>query len=234
MTEPQQPSGAGWPAEMTVPDASREANRDGARAGTEPRADTANEGTADAAEAIDAADGPDGHDSSAGPRTDEHAVQPDLASLERSAVAIQASAYAPYSRFQVGAAVFGEGREFLGVNVENASFGLTICAERNAVAHAVTSGVQRLTAVAVCTSVSPPSSPCGSCRQVLAELAEDLRTFRVVAVNPQGERREWTLDQLLPDSFTRAELPGSVGAAKPAAGPTSPTVSTDSVGPGGK
>jgi len=234
VSEPQQPAGAGWPAEMTVPDASRDANRDGARTDAEPRADTANEATADAAEAIDAADahdahdGHDGHDASAGPRTDEHAVQPDLAALERAAVAIQASAYAPYSRFQVGAAVFGEGREFLGVNVENASFGLTICAERNAIAHAVCSGVQRLTAVAVCTSVSPPSSPCGSCRQVLAELAEDLRTFRVVAVNPQGERREWTLDQLLPDSFTRAELPGAVGATGTAA------VSTDSVRPGGK
>jgi cytidine deaminase len=209
VSEPQQPSGAGWPVEVTVPDGSREV-----RAESEPRADTANEATAEAeaageaaGELIDAS-----ADASSGPRTDEHAVQPDLAALERAALAIQPSAYAPYSRFQVGAAVFGEGREFLGVNVENASFGLTICAERNAVAHAVTSGVQRLSAVAVCTSASPPSSPCGSCRQVLAELADDLRTFRVVAVNPQGERREWTLDQLLPDSFTRAELPGPVGA----------------------
>jgi cytidine deaminase len=199
--------------ETTVPDA-RDASRDSDRADSEPRADTANEATAEAeaageaaGESIDAS-----VDASSGPRTDEHAVQPDLAALERSALAIQPSAYAPYSRFQVGAAVFGEGREFLGVNVENASFGLTICAERNAVAHAVASGVQRLTAVAVCTSASPPSSPCGSCRQVLAELADDLQTFRVVAVNPQGERREWTLDQLLPDSFTRAELPGPIGA----------------------
>jgi cytidine deaminase len=222
MSEPQQPTGAGWPVETTVPDA-RDASRDSDRADSEPRADTANEATAEAeaageaaGESIDAS-----VDASSGPRTDEHAVQPDLAALERAAVAVQPSAYAPYSRFQVGAAVFGEGREFLGVNVENASFGLTICAERNAVAHAVTSGVQRLTAVAVCTSVSPPSSPCGSCRQVLAELADDPRTFRVVAVNPLGERREWTLDQLLPDSFTRAELPGS-------------GEQTGSVGPGGE
>ena len=134
----------------------------------------------------------------------------DLAALERAAIAAAPRAYAPYSRFHVGAAVWGEGQQFLGVNVENASFGLTICAERNAVAHAVASGVQRLTAVAVCTSVSPPSSPCGSCRQVLAELAEDPRTFRVIAVNPQGERREWTLEQLLPDCFTKAELPGRI------------------------
>jgi cytidine deaminase len=132
----------------------------------------------------------------------------DLATLERTAVAVQARAYAPYSRFQVGAAVWGDGQSFLGVNVENASFGLTICAERNAVAAAVTTGVTRLSAVAVCTSASPPSSPCGSCRQVLAELADDPRTFRVIAINPDGERREWTLDQLLPDSFSSAELPG--------------------------
>jgi cytidine deaminase len=132
----------------------------------------------------------------------------DLASLERAAVAVQPRAHAPYSHFAVGAAVWGEGQQFLGVNVENASFGLTICAERNAVAAAVAGGVTRLAAVAVCTSASPPSSPCGSCRQVLAELAEDLRSFRVIAINPDGERREWTLEQLLPDSFTSAELPG--------------------------
>lgn len=208
MSEPVPPSGAGWPLETTVPDASRDGTRESGRAESEPRADTANEATHEATH-----EAAEGLDASSGPRTDEHAVQPDLAALERAAVAIQPSAYAPYSRFQVGAAVFGEGREFLGVNVENASFGLTICAERNAVAHAVTSGVQRLTAVAVCTQASPPSSPCGSCRQVLAELADDPRTFRVVAVNPQGERREWTLDQLLPDSFTRAELPGPVATA---------------------
>ena len=74
-------------------------------------------------------------------------------------------------------------------------------------AQAVTAGVRRLSAIVVCTSASPPSSPCGSCRQVLAELAEDPRTFRVIAVNPEGERREWTLDQLLPDCFNRSELP---------------------------
>ncbi len=132
-----------------------------------------------------------------------------LPSLEQAAADVRPRAHAPYSRFQVGAAVWGEGQMFLGVNVENASFGLTICAERAAVTAAVTAGVTRLDAVAVCTGVSPPSSPCGACRQVLRELAGDPRTFRVVAMNDRGERREWTLAELLPDSFSGAELPPS-------------------------
>ncbi len=225
MSEREVPSGggAGWPVETTVPDVARPLE---ATAETErPRLDTDREGgerastdvgdvpavpevadVADGGDVADVADG--GEDASSGPRTDRHAVQPDLAALERGAVLAATHAYAPYSHFPVGAVVFGEGREFSGVNVENASFGLTICAERNAVAHAVASGVTKLSAVAVCTESPVPSSPCGSCRQVLAEFADDPRTFRVVAVNPRGERREWTLDQLLPDSFTRAELPG--------------------------
>lgn len=218
MSEREAPSGggAGWPVETTVPDVARPRE---ATAETErPRLDTDREGGERASTdvggvgdvggvpEVDVAEG--GEDAASGPRTDRHAVQPDLAALERGAVAAAAHAYAPYSHFPVGAVVFGEGREFAGVNVENASFGLTICAERNAVAHAVASGVTKLSAVAVCTESPVPSSPCGSCRQVLAEFADDPRTFRVVAVNPRGERREWTLDQLLPDSFTRAELPG--------------------------
>ncbi len=188
MSEPTERGRPAWPSERTMPDTP---------------ADLADAAT-QIAEAV-----------TSGPRTlEQPAVAPeppserDLAALERAAVAVQPRAYAPYSRFQVGAALWGEGQQFLGVNVENASFGLTICAERNAVAQAVTAGVRQLSAVAVCTAASPPSSPCGSCRQVLAELAEDPRTFRVIAVNPEGERREWTLEQLLPDYFTRSELPG--------------------------
>lgn len=231
MSERDAPSagGTGWPVETTVPDGARpsdgapEAAPEGAAEATAQvklpgRPDTDDEDGAqedggqerastDVGAVADAA-GDAGEDPSSGPRTDRHAVQPDVAALERGAIAAAAAAYAPYSHFPVGAVVFGEGREFAGVNVENASFGLTICAERNAVAHAVASGVLKLSAVAVCTESPVPSSPCGSCRQVLAEFADDPRTFRVIAVNPRGERREWTLDQLLPDSFTRAELPG--------------------------
>lgn len=131
----------------------------------------------------------------------------DWAALEAAAIAVRQRAHAPYSRFLVGAALFGGGRIFSGANVENASFGLTICAERAAVVSAVAHGVTRLEGVVVCTDASPPSSPCGACRQVLREFASDPAAFRVVATNLHGERREWTLAELLPDSFSGAELP---------------------------
>jgi cytidine deaminase len=142
---------------------------------------------------------------------------PELESLLRAATAAQQRAYAPYSRFRVGAAVWGEGQLFIGANVENSSYGLTICAERAAVSHAVAAGVRQLTAVAVCTDASPPSSPCGACRQVLREFAVEPRTFRVIAIHHDGARREWTLEELLPDSFSGAELLDTTGrtAARP-------------------
>ncbi len=225
MNDRTQPGAPAWPAEPTVPDAKADPRLDTraetrAETAADTRTDTrtharggmAAEIAADLAEAATQL----AEVVTPGSRTAEAAALPrpriterDLAGLERAAVAVQPRAHAPYSHFHVGAAVWGEGQSFLGVNVENASFGLTICAERNAVAAAVSGGVGKLAAVAVCTSASPPSSPCGSCRQVLAEFAEDLRTFRVIAVNPDGERREWTLEQLLPDSFSGAELPGT-------------------------
>jgi cytidine deaminase len=125
--------------------------------------------------------------------------------LVRAAEAARARAYAPYSRYQVGAAVRGDnGKIYTGANVENASYGLALCAERNAVAAAVLDGVRRLTAVAVITSTSPPAAPCGMCRQTLAEFARDLP---VVLVNDRGERRETTLETLLPLGFRREDLP---------------------------
>jgi cytidine deaminase len=127
--------------------------------------------------------------------------------LVECAVRVRGHAYAPYSKFAVGAAVRMDGQVFEGVNVENASYPMCVCAERNAIAAAVSAGARRLSAVAVCTQSSPPSSPCGGCRQVLVEFAEDPAAVRVIAVNPQGERREWTLAQLLPDNFHARELP---------------------------
>jgi cytidine deaminase len=129
-------------------------------------------------------------------------------SLEDRARAAQQRAYAPYSKFRVGAAVqMNGGKIFEGVNVENASYPLSVCAERNAIAAAVMGGALELEAVAVCTDASPPSAPCGGCRQVLREFTDDPTKVTITAVNNQGERRSWTLDQLLPDSFTGAELP---------------------------
>jgi len=132
---------------------------------------------------------------------------PDLAELEERARDARTHAYAPYSKFRVGAAVLVDGRVFTGVNVENASYPVSVCAERNAIAAAVAAGARSLEAVAVCTDASPPSSPCGACRQVLAEFATQLEQVAVVAINPAGERRSWTLAELLPDAFRAGELP---------------------------
>jgi cytidine deaminase len=123
--------------------------------------------------------------------------------LVECARAAQQRAYAPYSRFPVGAAVLAEdGRVFLGCNVVNSSFGLTVCAERNAVAAAVVAGA-RPVAVAV---VADPSDivPCGACRQVLAEFAPAMPVLLASAATP-GHRR-LLLSELLPAAFTfRAE-----------------------------
>jgi len=129
------------------------------------------------------------------------------AELEKRAIAVHGAAYAPYSEFRVGACVQMNGKLFDGVNVENASYGLGICAERSAVFSAVIAGAHELAAVMVCTDASPPSSPCGACRQVLYEFARDPAAVVVTSINPAGERRSWTLAELLPDGFSGRELP---------------------------
>jgi cytidine deaminase len=131
--------------------------------------------------------------------------------LIRRARAIAGRAHAPYSRFPVGAAIQMDGQIFEGANVENASYGLSICAERTAVFAGVVAGARRLEAVAVCTNASPPSSPCGACRQVLMEFAPDPAAVVVTAINPAGEQRSWTLAELLPAGFTASELPEPPG-----------------------
>lgn len=131
----------------------------------------------------------------------------DDAALEQAARDAQRRAYAPYSKFRVGAAVRMAGEVFEGANVENASYGLAMCAERTAVFAAVLAGARQLEAVAVCTDASPPSSPCGACRQVLLEFAPDPTAVTVTAISPSGERRTWTLAELIPDGFSGKELP---------------------------
>jgi cytidine deaminase len=93
----------------------------------------------------------------------------------------------------------------VGCNVENASFGLTVCAERNAVAAAVAAGSSRFRGLVVVTDTSPPAAPCGACRQVLAEFGD----FPVVLVNPAGERRSTSVSELQPRPFLGDSLPGS-------------------------
>lgn len=129
---------------------------------------------------------------------------PDLVALATEA---QKAAYAPYSKFHVGAALRVSGQSYSGANVENASYGLSMCAERTAMFSAVRAGSQSLEEVVVITDASPPSSPCGACRQVLFEFANDANAVVVTAINPKGEQRSWTLAQLLPDGFKGDELP---------------------------
>lgn len=108
------------------------------------------------------------------------------------------NAYSPYSNFQVGAALLAEdGRVFTGCNVENISYGLTNCAERVAIGAAVAAGVRKFLAVAVVADTTVPISPCGACRQVLAEFAVP----SVLLVN-RTERVEFRLEELLPRAST--------------------------------
>lgn len=113
-------------------------------------------------------------------------------------------AYAPYSRFHVGAAVLADdGRIFTGANVENASYGLCSCAERNAIFAAVHAGTTRIVAVAIHTPTAAPVAPCGACRQVIFEFGPDAR---VVSCCDGDATRRWSVDQLLPDAFGPASL----------------------------
>lgn len=127
--------------------------------------------------------------------------------LVGKAIEAQRTAYAPYSKFRVGAALRVSGQVFTGANVENASYGLSMCAERTAIFAAVNHGAHELEEVVVSTDASPPSSPCGACRQVLLEFSSDPASVTVTSVNPAGEHRSWTLAQLIPDGFNGRELP---------------------------
>jgi cytidine deaminase len=123
--------------------------------------------------------------------------------LVTAARAAQRQAYAPYSHFQVGAALEAEdGRVFVGCNVENASYGLTICAERAAVCAAVAAGARRFRRAVVVSESDPPAAPCGACRQVLAEFGPALR---IDGVGPKGTV-SWTMAELLPAAFSKEQL----------------------------
>ena len=109
------------------------------------------------------------------------------------------SAHAPYSNFKVGAAVLGaSGKVYSGCNVENASYGLSICAERVAIFKAVSEGEQEIQAIAIANSTGKPAFPCGACRQVMAEFAAD--EMYIHLVSDEGVEKH-TLAELLPNAF---------------------------------
>jgi cytidine deaminase len=122
--------------------------------------------------------------------------------LVDQAVEARKKAYAPYSRFKVGAALLGKsGKIYLGCNIENASYGLTCCAERTAIFKAISEGEQDFEAIAVATSNGV--APCGACRQVLSEFAPDLIVY---TANLQGRIKTTSIRILLPNAFTPDDL----------------------------
>ena len=119
--------------------------------------------------------------------------------LIEAALAAREYAHAPFSRFKVGAAIAtGDGRIFTGCNIENVTYGLTICAERVAVFKAVSDGVRDLRRIAVATDCDTPAPPCGACRQILWEFCGDAE---IVLVNLQGKTESLRLSELFPRPF---------------------------------
>lgn len=132
-----------------------------------------------------------------------HDLAPDPQLLAGARAAFR-QAYAPYSKFRVGAALrTPAGRVFFGANVENSSYGLTRCAEQSAVQAMVSAGEREFTDIVVYSHASPPASPCGACRQILFEFAPDAR---IVCVNAEGETISGLVRDFLPHGF-RLEVP---------------------------
>jgi cytidine deaminase len=123
----------------------------------------------------------------------------DLARLKQLAQDVSGDAYCPYSGFRVGAVVVTDsGEEFAGCNVENASYGLSICAERNAVFQMIAKGRQRIKWIVIYTPTEQPAAPCGACRQVINEFGP---LARVVSLCDGNQRIDASINDLLPDSF---------------------------------
>ena len=128
----------------------------------------------------------------------------DWDALVAAATEVRKKAWAPFSNFRVGAALqAADGAVYVGCNVENRTFGLTICAERNAVTTAVADGRRKFVAVAVVTDASPPAPPCGMCRETLTEFAllSPSKDLEIVSANLDGERKQYRLSEIFPEPF---------------------------------
>ena len=124
--------------------------------------------------------------------------------LVEAALQARLKAFAPYSNYKVGAALLaGSGKIYTGCNVENATYGLSVCAERVALLKAISEGERQFTRIAVSSESDPPATPCGSCRQLLWEFAGDIE---VILVNPQGHRATHQLKSLFPEAFDHSFL----------------------------
>ncbi|WP_103895916.1 cytidine deaminase [Caloramator fervidus] len=129
---------------------------------------------------------------------------------ELVALAIKAkeNAYAPYSNFRVGAALLTEeGKVFTGCNVENASYGGTVCAERTALFKAISEGYKKFKAIAITSDSDNLTFPCGICRQVLSEFGLE---FDVIVSNKKGEYKVYKLKELLPYAFSSSDIEGGI------------------------
>jgi len=125
-----------------------------------------------------------------------------LLAMISAAVDRRKNAYAPYSNFRVGAAVLGgSGKVYYGSNVENASYGLTVCAERAAIFRAVCEGEREIRAVVVCAGEGEPASPCGACLQVMAEFAPKNEPLAVITCRADGAYTQARLEDYLPRPF---------------------------------
>jgi cytidine deaminase len=129
-------------------------------------------------------------------------VKEEFRPLVEAACEVRRNSYSPYSTFRVGAALLTvSGAIVRGTNVENASIGLSICAERSAVCAAVAAGETGFTAIAVCADGAKPTLPCGACRQFLREFGPDLKVLVAGEQGPQGPVLEFTLEDLIPHAF---------------------------------